>query len=206
MSSACIQLEEMTQKKLAKQLALQCAPLLVGIKVSNIFIVNIEDEQYVKALFKESIISYEVLFKCEKRIVFFLYHKKQLQKHISENRQQHLMKQLGYAESNLEEIIKQLAGRYQCYMTFKQQFPHELGILLGYPHEDVEAFIKYQGKDCLCSGYWKVYSDVKLAKKIFKSYDKAKQMVLKMVANGMGVQEIIGKYHEKNQEQEPLAV
>lgn len=204
MSRACIQLEEMTQKKLAKQLAFQCAPLLVGIKVSNIFIVSIEDEEHVKALFKESRISYDILLKCEKRIVFFLYHKKQLQKYLLESKQQQLMKQLGYEESSLEEILKQVASRYQCYMSFKQQFPHELGILLGYPHEDVKAFIKNEGKDCLCTGYWKVYSNVNHAKKIFESYDQAKQMVLQMVANGMDIKEIVEKYHDKKQR--PLAV
>lgn len=206
MTNRCIQLEEITQKKLAKQLALQCAPLLMGIKVSNIFIIGIEEEQYVKALFEASIISYEVLFKCEKRIVFFLYHKEQLQKHLSEHGQQRLMRQLGYTENNLEEIMRQLAGRYQCYMTFKEQFPHELGILLGYPYEDVEAFIKYQGKGCLCSGYWKVYSDVKTAEKTFENYDRAKQRVFKMVEKGMDIQEIIEKYHKKNQKQQLLVI
>lgn len=206
MTNRDIHLEKMTQNKLARQLAFQCAPLLMGIKVSNIFIVNREEEQNVKTLFKESVISYEVLFKCEKRIVFFLYDKMQLQKHISEKVQKCLMRQLGYTEHDLESIIKKLAERYRCYMTFKEQFPHELGVLLGYPHEDVEAFIKYHGKGCLCAGYWKVYFDVQAAEKTFKSYDRAKQMVLKMVEKGMTIKEIIQRYHQKDREQQLVAI
>lgn len=206
MTNRGIHLEQMTQNDLARQLALQCAPLLMGIKVSNIFIVRREEEQKVKALFKESVISYEVLFKCENRIVFLLYDKIQLQKHISAKAQQCLMRQLGYTEYNLESIIKKLAERYQCYMTFKKQFPHELGILLGYPHQDVEAFMKYHGKGCLCSGYWKVYSDVQTAEKTFKSYDRAKQMALKMVKEGMTIQEIIEQYHQKKRTRQLVAI
>lgn len=206
MTNRNIHLEQLTQNELVRQLAFQCAPLLMGIKVSNIFIVSRQEEQKVKVLFRGSVISYEVLFKCDKRIIFLLYDKIQLQKHISEETQQCLMRQLGYTEHNLESIIKKLAQRYQCYMTFKEQFPHELGVLLGYPHEDVEAFIKYHGKGCLCSGYWKVYYDVQTAEKTFKSYDRAKQMVIKMVDQGMTIHEIIEKYHQKKRAQQLVVI
>ena len=39
-------------------------------------------------------------------------------------------------------------------------FPHEIGVFLGYPLDDVKGFIKNEGKKYLMIGYWKVYSDL----------------------------------------------
>ena len=43
--------------------------------------------------------------------------------------------------------------RYACYMEEKGAFPHEIGLLLGYPVEDVLGFIRHQGKNYLYTGY-----------------------------------------------------
>lgn len=46
------------------------------------------------------------------------------------------------------------------YQTIQEDFPHEMGILLGYPVEDVEGFIINNGKNELYTGYWKVYDNL----------------------------------------------
>ena len=52
----------------------------------------------------------------------------------------------------------------------------------------------------------KVYFNVKRAQSIFKAYDRARQMVLQMVMNGMDIKEIVEKYYDKNQRLKPLVV
>lgn len=47
-------------------------------------------------------------------------------------------------------------------MNGEQQFPHEMGLLLGYPIEDVVGFMEHSGKEYLYSGYWKVYENVSI--------------------------------------------
>lgn len=54
------------------------------------------------------------------------------------------------------------------------EFPHEIGLFLGYPPGDVRAFIQSGGRDCLLSGYWKVYDDVDGAREIFDRIDAAR--------------------------------
>ena len=50
---------------------------------------------------------------------------------------------------------------YEAYLNDEhKQFPHEMGLLLGYPIEDVRGFIEHNGCGCLYSGYWKVYRNV----------------------------------------------
>ena len=198
MNKTLIELQSIKQKQLAKKLAHQCAPLLVGIKISNIFITNVEDKSQVIALFEQSILSYEVLFECKKRVVFLLYHKKRLENHLQGAKQQGIMKKLGYDICELESVLVQVSQRYQCHMSFKEQFPHELGILLGYPHEDVLAFMERDGKECLYTGYWKVYSNVKRAQSIFRAYDHAKMRVSKMVMQGVSIPVIIERYYVLN--------
>ena len=36
-------------------------------------------------------------------------------------------------------------------------FPHEIGVFLGYPLEDVVGFIRHRGKCFTCCGCWKSY-------------------------------------------------
>ena len=43
-------------------------------------------------------------------------------------------------------------------MKNEQGFPHEIGVILGYPVEDVIEFEKHQGKNCKYCGCWKRYS------------------------------------------------
>ena len=70
-------------------------------------------------------------------------------------------------------------------------FPHEIGLLLGYPIEDVEGFIANKGKNYLYAGYWKVYENVEEKKLLFEAYESAKDGVLLLVANGYEIKSII---------------
>ncbi len=49
--------------------------------------------------------------------------------------------------------------------------PHEVGIFIGYPLEDVIGFIQNGGKNCLHCGYWKVYANKDEKIERFKAYD-----------------------------------
>lgn len=53
--------------------------------------------------------------------------------------------------------------------------------MLGYPIEDVRGFIEHNGCGCLYSGYWKVYRNVPLKKKMFEDFEKAKESVIQLL-------------------------
>ena len=46
------------------------------------------------------------------------------------------------------ELVRRLNG--------EEAFPHEIGLFLGYPPEDVDAFIKNGAAGEKCIGMWKV--------------------------------------------------
>ena len=65
--------------------------------------------------------------------------------------------------------------RFEGYQHGSAEFPHELGIFLGYPLADVKGFIEHNGKDFLYQGYWKVYENVEERKKMFSIYNVVKE-------------------------------
>ena len=71
-----------------------------------------------------------------------------------------LFQKLGYKDFSLEYVLPRFRKRYEAHMNGEQQFPHEMGLLLGYPIEDVVGFMEHSGKEYLYSGYWKVYENV----------------------------------------------
>jgi hypothetical protein len=64
-----------------------------------------------------------------------------------------------------------------CLGTLKERFsagmPHEIGVFLGYPLDDVKGFIENGGRGSKTTGYWKVYGDENYAKRKFDEYRKA---------------------------------
>lgn len=102
------------------------------------------------------------------------------------------MHRLGYRDLHLERVLTKFRSRYIRYMQKKQQFPHEMGVLLGYPPEDVEGFIIYEGKNSLCEGYWKVYAEPKKKLRLFAQYDKAREWLLDLLYCGVGMEDIVG--------------
>ena len=56
-----------------------------------------------------------------------------------------------------------------------QDFPHEIGLFLGYPPLDVEAFIKNNARDYCGCHYWKVYHDMNQAHELRTRIDSARK-------------------------------
>jgi hypothetical protein len=153
-------LEKMDKKELKTQLALQCAPLLTGIKLSNLLTVTKSNEEDVKDLFRNTEITVHTLYQTKHRTIFLLFREKQLLAYLNEEDVKETMRLFGYQTLRLIDIFEKLCARYQKYMKDHLSFPHELGLLLGYPVEDVLGFIRNEGRNYLYCGYWKVYGDV----------------------------------------------
>lgn len=60
----------------------------------------------------------------------------------------------------------------------QESCPHEIGLFLGYPLDDVKSFIKNKGKNCICCRYWKVYHHPEQAQKTFRLIDEAQHYAM----------------------------
>jgi hypothetical protein len=72
-------------------------------------------------------------------------------------------------------LLPTLAGRYAAYSVgMCAEFPHEIGLFLGYPPEDVKSFIENDGKNYACRTHWKVYHEPDAARELCTRIDRAK--------------------------------
>ena len=101
------------------------------------------------------------------------------------------LKTLFYKNFDPEDALNVFAKRYTNYRKGEAEFPHELGVFLGYPLEDVLGFIENQGRNFVYSGYWKVYSKKDRAIQTFQRYDNARHQLLKQLCEGKKIKEII---------------
>lgn len=173
------------------QLALQCAPLITGLKISNLLTIPPDGFTQVEKIIEGSFITMYPLLETEEKIVILLYRKDRLEKYLRMPQVQKLLTEEGYGTCQLEEVLPVFCARYENYAETKKEFPHELGLLLGYPPEDVEGFIRHQGKNCLCTGYWKVYADKEGKQRLFEKYEYARENLIQLLHYGMKMAEII---------------
>ena len=156
--------QKMDKDNIRTQMALQCAPLITGLKVANLLIIPSKNEEYREA-------SLTVwLTKAENRV---------------------LLRETGYNGKVLSDILRAVQIRYEAYVQKGKDFPHEIGVLLGYPAEDVKGFVVNEGKNYLYSGYWKVYGDLSEAKQLFYKFDRAKEALIELVSQGIGIRNVI---------------
>jgi len=190
-----VQTMDLTQVE--NKMALQCAPVITGIKVSNLLIVATKDEEAVRIILKRTgIIHYRLLRQGDKT-TFLLFRKPQLAYYLQDPDVQRILKANGYRDLSLGGILRTFQNRFVTHMNQGDGFPHEVGLLLGYPVEDVAGFIDYKGKNYLYSGYWKVYEDVEEKKKLFEAYENAKEQLILLLANGYDIREVVHFYRDE---------
>lgn len=184
----------LNRQELEIQIALQCAPLLTGRKISNLLTVDRSFRSAVLGLFRSSAVSCYVLYESADRITFLLYVREKLEAYLRTEKVKKLMLEFGCSGCTLSKILYSVSGRYHEHMEGNGDFPHEIGLLLGYPPEDVIGFIENRGQNPLYIGYWKVYSNLEECRKVFAGYDQAREKVIHMVSSGMTVKNIMELY------------
>lgn len=195
-------LQRMDLHKIETQLALQCAPLFAGLKISNLLIIQNKNGDEIEEILKGTGISYFLLMETKKKTTLLLYKEDRLKDALSIDGVVAFFRKLGYEDFELAHLLAQFQKRYENYILTGMNFPHEMGLLLGYPVEDVNGFIDNEGKNFLHSGYWKVYKDLPEKIHLFQCFDRAKKNVIQMIFNGRCIREIITSYREQELQQQ----
>ncbi len=94
------------------------------------------------------------------------------------------MAQHGYSPKSPARCLTRLRDR----LHGGEEFPHEIGLFLGYPPEDVWGFIRK--KTPKCQGHWKVYGDVEKAKMAFDSYKKCTENYTRRLQKGTSLEKV----------------
>lgn len=187
-------IKEMDVHSIPLQLALQCAPVISGIKISNLLTIPAKSLRELSAVLKKTELSFRILYPGRERLVILIYRETELKEYLEREEVMAFIYKCGYETSDISKIFPVFVKRYMRYMELKQDFPHELGLFLGYPIEDVEGFIEENGKNYLYSGYWKVYKDAELKIRLFKNYEKVQTEIVRLLYEGLDIMDIITNY------------
>ncbi len=163
-----------------KKLAFHAAPSLLGIKSSNMLSIKKkeldvnENIRRFNSRVKEKGLKIDILCECEEKALVLVYNRFLLEKRFENPDILSFMEKYGYSsDMTLEERIKRLSERIgSC-----GDFPHEVGIFLDYPLEDVIGFIENNGSNYKLCGCHKVYGDEVRAARVFSNYVKCRNFL-----------------------------
>ncbi len=162
------------------------APTLARIKTGSLFTVKITEENIVDEVekwnrfFVEKGVALRVLRCTERCALVYMYREVSLERDFEDLLTKEILKEYGYEGLALNQAIDRLTERLKnC-----EEFPHEIGLFLGYPAEDVKGFICNNGFNCNLCGYWKVYGNTKEALIKFERYDKCRAIYKRLWEEG----------------------
>ncbi len=164
-----------------------CAPTLAGIKTGSLFSCDLGGEEQLRAFARHwnHVLSPKgirvlPLQQTEAKALIYVFRPTQLFRDLQNGIAWRLLHERGYDCQSPARCVAQLIARIRD----SREFPHEIGLFLGYPPEDVRGFIEEGAHRCKCSGYWKVYGDVAAAQKRFSLYRKCSLLYLLLWAEG----------------------
>lgn len=172
----------MDRRKIELQIVLQCAPTLAGLKTSNLLIVPKNQEDEVRYMLRHSgLLGYRLVYD-RNRVVFLVFNKDMLINYLSQDEVKDFLKEYGYHTDSFGDSLRYFQKRYDTYVHRRKEFPHEMGVFLGYPLCDVKGFIENEGDDFKLSGYWKVYGNVSETKQLFERFDDIKDDMIRKLS------------------------
>ena len=152
-----------------------CAPTLAGLKTGNLFTWPYDSKEQVancirawnRILVPKGLRVLPMGY-TKGRVLIYVYRPAGLTADLSREEVQSILKEAGYSCLSESYCVAELARR----LKETAEFPHEIGLFLSYPPEDVRGFIRHGGANCKCIGCWKVYGDAEQAKRTFRCYQR----------------------------------
>ncbi len=120
------------------------------------------------------------------RALIYVYRPKAIEKVLKDQLALSVLDRYGYTDPHVEQCVCRLVSRFQS----SEEFPHEVGLFLGYPPEDVCGFIENKACGQKCVGCWKVYGDEDAAKKTFALYKKCTDIYCSQWEKGKSIEQL----------------
>ena len=171
----------------------QCAPTLAGIKCGSLFRTNSDITQLASEvdLLNRTLNPLGVIITAFRPsgcgTLVYVYRRDLLSRiHDSDERSLPLLSNLGYDISDEDALIECLRTKIE----FMGCVPHEIGLFLGYPFDDVKGFMDNKGKCPKCMGCWKVYGSVERANGLFADFRSCRRKYTSMYESGISIEEL----------------
>lgn len=170
-----------------------CAPTLAGIKTGSLFpcpfesreTLLMEIRQYNQVLVPKGLCLLPLRF-TDKSALLYLYRPRDLERDLQDRLAAEILQHAGYVCGSSEQCLMKLIERLRAY----DEFPHEIGLFLSYPPEDVLGFICNRACNHKCVGCWKVYGDEQAARSIFEKYEMCSKIYSRQWQQGKSIEQL----------------
>lgn len=166
--------------------AWHCGASMAGIKPASLAVCG-EGSLGELAAFREQFlrkgIRTEILARKGSRITYLVFREEKLRAHLGEAENAAFLARCGYPDG-LEAQLCTLKRRMRG-----GRFPHEVGIFLGYPAEDVLGYMR-DPSACLLSGAWKVYAEPEKKRALFERYRRCSRGIVRRLTGGQKLADI----------------
>lgn len=173
-----------------------CAPTLARLKIGSLLcfhnLEKAEDfqdtiEKYNRK-YNSKGLYFRILFACPKRTLLYVYRPGPVRAYMTQRSVIRFLKQYGYtADMSLDDMLTLLEKRFDEACCF----PHEAGLFLGYPVEDVYGFIHHKGSHAKLCGEWKVYGNPQKAARLFNTFTRCRKYYSNRYSVGIKLEELI---------------
>ena len=171
-----------------------CSPTLAGLKTANLFTCAYSKKQDVDSFAQK----FNRRFSCkgvkmqplgfgEKRALIYVFRPTRLERDLSAPQAKSILSSMGYKSADCKACLSRLKSRVAQH----PEFPHEIGLFLGYPPEDVLGFILHKGSCCKCCGCWKVYGNEEKARCEFAKFKKCSDIYYSKWLQGTSINKLI---------------
>ncbi|MBQ7935517.1 MAG: DUF3793 family protein [Clostridia bacterium] len=168
-----------------------CSPTLAGLKTGNLFRCSYESKERLRAeicslnrkLAAKGLCILPLAVR-EKDALIYVYRPSRLKADLSCKEAGSLLEQHGYCCRQPAKCVSHLRLRLQE----QKEFPHEIGLFLGYPPEDVRGFIQKETPKYV--GHWKVYGDAEKAQRLFAQYKKCTDANIRKLTAGSSLERL----------------
>ena len=163
-----------------------CGVTFAGIKPASLVSVRKRGRAALARIgrcFRRKGFSFVCLRTEKERQVLYIYNEEELRRLLFSAEVRAFLGGYGYHYETAAEAVTQLRDRMEG------EFPHEIGVFLGYPLCDVRGFIA-DPCGCLYCGAWKVYRDVAGARRTFERYKRCSACICRHMQNGRSLAEI----------------
>ena len=169
-----------------------CAPTLASIKTGSLFSCPCETEKEVLHSVRElnrrlgcKGLRVMPLRRRDGKCLVYVYRPGKLARDLNDEHAKSILAELDYPSGSPCSCLKRLRERLRT----SEEFPHEIGLFLGYPPEDVEGFMGKQ-EEAKCVGCWKVYGDEARAQRLFMQYEHCTSIYLRHYALGKCIERL----------------
>ena len=172
------------------RLIIQNAAVLKGKRISGMLFLNDKELARISMKLHNTNISLIILCTCKKRHLVMVYRAKELEEHLRSKEVSDYLREFGYRRDDFVSNLIRLHQRMNGFYNKMKEFPHEVGVFLGYPICDIKGFLENKGERYLHSGYWKIYGNLEETRKKFLSYDEAREIAIDEFLSGRELESI----------------